>query len=79
MSKEVEVERAVSDEVLLLLEDAISDALHTFAGVREALGHVRDESNDYDMCQMLGNVMDAEIQKVFEAIPKAWDLEPFLY
>lgn len=79
MGKEVMEEVAVSGEELLLLEDAVSDALHTFAGVREALGHVGDESNDYDMCQMLGNVMDAEIQKVFSALPKAWNLVPFIY
>lgn len=79
MSKDVMDEVTVSSEELLLLEDAVSDALHTFAGVREALGHVGDESNDYDMCQMLGNAMDAEIQKVFRALPKAWNLVPFMY
>ena len=63
----------------LLLQDTVSEALHVLVEVRESLGHVTDVSNDYDMCQMLGNVMDEEIKKIFRAWPKGWEPVAFIY
>lgn len=77
--KETIEQGAIPANEALILQDTVSDALHVFAGVRESLGHVTDVSNDYDMCQMLGNVMDEQIQKVFKAWPKGWDSVAFLY
>lgn len=69
----------MKDSELLVFQDTLTDALHTFAGVKQSLGHVSDVSNDYDLCQMLSNVMDAEIKKIFKALPESWDQVAFIF
>lgn len=69
----------MSEEQKLILQDKLGDALRVFAGVEQALGHVGDTSTDYYMCQMLSNVMHAEIAKVFAALPEGWECESFIY
>lgn len=56
----------------LLLRDAVSGALHTLAGVAQALWHVRDESTDCEMCHMLAGVIDETRAGVIEAAPETW-------
>lgn len=69
----------MNDTEMLNLQDTLADALHVFAGVKQALGHVTDVSNDYDMCQMLSTVMDTEIKKVFLAVPESWEQFVFVF
>ncbi|WP_443730289.1 hypothetical protein [Slackia isoflavoniconvertens] len=61
----------------LLLQDATGYALRVFAGVSKALCYTDDTSSDYYMNHVLGNVLDAEIRKMFEAFPEDWEEEIF--
>lgn len=72
-------EQIISDEEQLILQDKLGDALRIFAGVEQALGHVGEESTDYCMCQMLSNVLHAEIAKVFAVLTEGWKCEAFVY
>lgn len=62
-----------SEEVAF--KDAVSGALHTLAGVAQALWHVRDESSDYEMCHMLARVVDETRADVADAMPGTWRSE----
>lgn len=57
---------------MLHLQDALSLALQNLSGVRQALGHVTDGSTDYDMCQMLSNVVSGEIERIVAGMPEDW-------
>lgn len=56
----------------LVLRDTVSGAMHTLAGVAQALWHVREESTDYEMCHMLAGVVDDARLAVADAMPEAW-------
>lgn len=56
----------------LVLRDAISGALHTLAGVAQALWQVREESTDYELCHMLAGVVDGSRAGIIEAMPESW-------
>lgn len=59
-----------SEEMLMI--EALSNGLRELTGVEQALGHVRDESTDYEMCQMLSGVVGSCVRSIVEAMPKGW-------
>lgn len=56
----------------LTLYDGLSNAIRAFRGVEQSLRHVGEESNDFEMCQMLSNVMNDEIAKLRGSFPEKW-------
>lgn len=57
---------------LAISSDALGNGLRGLTGVEQALGHVRDESTDYEMCQMLSSVVGSCVQSIMDAMPKGW-------
>lgn len=40
--------------------------------MEQVLGHVRDESTGYEMCQMLSDMVRSCVQSIVDAVPKGW-------
>lgn len=59
----------------MLLAEALGNGLRGLTGVEQALGHVRDESTDYEMCQMLSDVVGSCVESIMDAMPKGWASE----
>ena len=58
----------------LAFEDTMRVALDKLAGVGQALGHVTDRSTDYEMCQMLSDVVMQEVNDISAACPEEWQM-----
>lgn len=56
----------------MMLAEALGNSLRGLTGVEQALGHVRDESTDYEMCQMLSGVVGSYVESIMDAMPKGW-------
>lgn len=65
----------MTDSEEMLLAEALGNGLRELAGVEQALGHVRDESTDYEMCQMLSGVDGSCVEYIMDAMPKRWIAE----
>lgn len=63
----------MNEEKELVLYDAVSGALHTLAGVAQALWQVREESTDCELCHMLGGVVDGVSRSIRDAFPEEWE------
>lgn len=59
----------------LKFEDTMRDALDKLAGVGQALGHVTERSAEYEMCQMLSEVVMREVNRIASVCPEEWEME----
>ena len=65
----------MNDNEELVLRDEVYTTIMCLRGVSQALGHVRDESTDYEMCQILSNVLDAQGRQMISRSPASWQEE----
>lgn len=62
----------MTNEEELHLQDALNTNLFHLTGVQQALWHVREDSTEYPMCQMLAEAMSSSIKKIVQAMPEDW-------
>lgn len=66
---------AMTSEEELKLQDALTTSLFNLTGVQQALWHVREESSEYPMFQVLAESMSNNIKAIAEAMPEEWRKE----
>lgn len=76
-SEEGEFEMTDAEE--LVLGDVLTDSLRKLTGVQQALWHVRDDSTEYPMCQMLAGVVAESVNAILEVVPEEWRVERLCY
>ena len=54
------------------LRDALTTHLFFLTGVQQALWHVRQDSNEYPMFQVLAESMSNSLNTIMEAMPADW-------
>ena len=59
----------------LRLQDALTSQLFLLTGVQQALWHVRSDSSEYPMFQVLSDAMLRSINAIKEAMPEEWRKE----
>lgn len=64
----------MTDAELLCFQDQLRNSLTTISGTAEALSRVGIESTDYCMCQMLANVLKAEVEEIVTTCPQEWEI-----
>lgn len=62
----------MSNEEELKLQDALTTSLFNLTGIQQALWHVREESSEYPMFQVLAESMSNNIKAIAEAMPEEW-------
>lgn len=62
----------MSEHEMMKLQDALVTHLFFLVGVQQALWHVRSESNEYPMLQVLSESMSNSISAIMEAMPAEW-------
>lgn len=62
----------MNDNEELILRDEVYTTIMCLRGVSQALGHVHDESTDYEMCQILSNVLSLQARQLIEKPPDSW-------
>lgn len=56
----------------LKLQDALTTGLFNLTGIQQALWHVREESSEYPMFQVLAESLSNNIKVIVEAMPEEW-------
>lgn len=62
----------MSNEEELKLEDALSTNLFLMVGVQQALWHIREDSSEYPLCQVLAGSLSNSLRAIVEAMPEEW-------